>query len=48
MRDLNKSKIHAQIEKFLIMINSIFQDFSKQPESTHDVTKNLIQIHDTK
>ena len=47
MRDINKLNTQAQIEKSWMMNNSIYQETSKEPQSTLEATKRLIQILDT-
>ena len=47
MRDSNKLNTQAQIEKSWIMINSIYEETSIEPQSTLEATKHLIQILDT-
>ena len=48
MRDINKLSTRAQIEKSWSPNNSIFQENTKEPQSTLEATKHLIQILDTK
>ena len=48
MRDINKLTMRAQIEKPLTMNNGIYQDMSKESQSTLEATKRLIQILDAK
>ncbi len=48
MRDINKLKTRATVEKAWTMNNSIYQHTSKEPQSTIDTTKCLIQILDAK
>ena len=47
MRDINKLSTRAQIEKSWSLNNSIFQENTKEPQSTLVATKRLIQILDT-
>ena len=46
MRDIDKLSTQAQIEKSWMMNNSIYQETSKEPQSTLEATKHLIQILD--
>ncbi len=46
MRDINKLKTQAQIEKFWAVNNSICHDMPKEPQSILEATKCLIQILD--
>ncbi len=46
IRDTDKLKIRAQIEKSWAVKNSIYQDMPKEPQSTLEVTMHLIQILD--
>ena len=48
MRDINKLSTRAQIEKSWSLNNSIFQENTKEPQSTLEATKRLIQILDAK
>ena len=48
MRDINKLSARAQIEKSWSLNNSIFQENTKEPQSTLKATKRLIQILDAK
>ena len=48
MRDINKLSTRAQIKKSWSLNNSIYQDSTKEPQSTLEATKRLIQILDTK
>ena len=48
MRDINKLKTRATIERAWTMNNSIYQSTSKEPQSMLKATKCLIQILDTK
>eukprot|EP00804_Cyclotella_cryptica_P029391 CCRYP_013329-RA/>CCRYP_013329-RA protein AED:0.14 eAED:0.20 QI:0/0/0/1/0.5/0.33/3/0/844 len=48
MRDINKLKTRATIERAWTMNNSIYQDTSKEPQSTLEATKHLIHILDAK
>ena len=48
MRDINKLKTRVQIEKSWSKNNSIYQERSKEPQSTLEATKRLIQILDAK
>eukprot|EP00804_Cyclotella_cryptica_P019470 CCRYP_006636-RA/>CCRYP_006636-RA protein AED:0.47 eAED:0.67 QI:0/0/0/1/1/1/2/0/286 len=47
MRDINKLKTRATVDKAWTMNNSIYQDV-KEPQSTLEVTKRLIKILDAK
>ena len=46
MRDINKLNTQVQIEKSWAMNNSIYHETSKEPQSTLEATKPLIQILD--
>ncbi len=48
MRDINKLKTCAQIEKSWTTNNNIYQETSKEPQSTLEATKHFIKILDTK
>eukprot|EP00804_Cyclotella_cryptica_P004890 CCRYP_004949-RA/>CCRYP_004949-RA protein AED:0.36 eAED:0.67 QI:0/0/0/1/1/1/2/0/493 len=48
MRDINKLKTRATVEKAWTMNNSIYQETSKEPQSTLEATKRLIKILDAK
>ena len=48
MRDINELNTRAQIEKSWSLNNSIFQENTKEPQSTLEATKPLIQILDAK
>ena len=48
MRDINKLKTKASIERAWTMNNSIYQDMSKEPQSMLEATKCLIHILDAK
>ncbi len=48
MRDINKLSTIAQFEKSWSLNNSIFQENTKEPQSTLEATKRLIQILDAK
>ena len=48
MRDINKLKTRATIERAWTMNNSIYQDMSKEPQSTLKATKRLIHTLDAK
>ncbi len=48
MRDINKLTIRAQIERSWSLNNSIYQEKTKEPQSTLVATKHLIQIIDAK
>jgi len=48
MRDINKLKTRATIERAWTMNKSIYQSMSKEPQSRLEATKCLIQILDTK
>jgi hypothetical protein len=43
MRDINKLKTRATVEKAWTMNNSIYQETSKEPQSTLEATKRLIK-----
>ena len=43
MRDINKLKTRATVEKSWTMNNSIYQETSKEPQSTLEATKRLIK-----
>ena len=46
MRDINKLNTRAQMEKSWMMNSSIYQETSKEPQSTLEATKRLLQILD--
>ena len=46
MRDINKLKTRATVERAWMMTNSIYQEMSKEPQSTLEATKRLIHILD--
>ena len=46
--EINKLTTNAQIEKSWSLNNSIFQENTKEPQSTLKATKRLIQILDAK
>ena len=48
MRGKNKLTINTQIEKSWPLNNSIYQENTKEPQSTFEATKCLIQILDAK
>ena len=48
MRDINKLKTRATVERAWTMANSIYQETSKEPHSTLEATKRLIHILDAK
>ena len=48
IRDINKLETHTQIEKYWSLNNSIYQENTKEPQSTLEATKHLIQILDAK
>jgi len=48
MRNINKLKTRATIEKAWTMNNSIYQSMSKEPQSMLEAIKRLIQILDAK
>ena len=48
MRDINKLSTRAQIERFWLLNNCIFQENTKEHQSTLEATKRLIQILDAK
>ena len=48
MRDITKLNTQAQIEKSWLLNNSIYQENTKEPQSTLEATKYLIQILDAK
>eukprot|EP00804_Cyclotella_cryptica_P016680 CCRYP_001999-RA/>CCRYP_001999-RA protein AED:0.06 eAED:0.06 QI:1397/-1/1/1/-1/1/1/255/979 len=48
MRDINKLKTRATVEKAWTMNNSIYQETSKEPQSTLEATKRLMKILDAK
>eukprot|EP00804_Cyclotella_cryptica_P023885 CCRYP_010023-RA/>CCRYP_010023-RA protein AED:0.37 eAED:0.36 QI:0/0/0/1/1/1/2/0/274 len=48
MRDINKLKTRAAVERAWTINNSIYQDTSKEPQSTLEATKRLIHILDAK
>eukprot|EP00804_Cyclotella_cryptica_P019285 CCRYP_006161-RA/>CCRYP_006161-RA protein AED:0.46 eAED:0.96 QI:0/0/0/1/0/0.5/2/0/353 len=48
MRDINKLKTIATVEKAWTMNNSIYQETSNEPQSTLEATKRLIKILDAK
>ncbi len=48
MREINKLSTRAQIEKSWLLNNSIFQENTKEPQSTMEATKRLIQILEAK
>ena len=48
MRNINKLSTRAQIEKSWSLNNSIFQESTKEPQSTLEATIRLIQILDAK
>ena len=48
MRYINKLKARAMVERAWTMNNSIYQEMSKEPQSTLEATKRLIHILDTK
>ena len=47
MRDINSPKTRATVERAWTMNNSIYQESSKEPQSTLEATKHLIHILDT-
>ena len=48
LRDINKLTTKAQIEKYWLLNNSIYQENTKEPLSTLEAPKRLIQILDAK
>ena len=48
MRDINKLSTRAQIERSWSLNNSIFQENTKEPQSTLEAAKRLIQVLDAK
>ena len=48
MRDINELNTHSQTLKSCIVNNRIYQNMSKEPQSTLEATKHLIQILDAK
>ncbi len=48
MRDINKLTTRAQIERSWLLNNSIYQEKTKEPQSSLQATKCLIQILDAK
>eukprot|EP00804_Cyclotella_cryptica_P030445 CCRYP_008518-RA/>CCRYP_008518-RA protein AED:0.77 eAED:1.00 QI:0/-1/0/1/-1/1/1/0/91 len=48
MRDINKPKPRATVERAWTMNNGVYQDTSKEPQSMLEATKRLIHILDTK
>ena len=48
MRDINKLSTGAQTERSWSLNNSIFEENTKEPQSTLEATKRLIQILDAK
>ncbi len=48
MRDINKLTTKAQIEKSWLLNNSFYKENTKEPQSTLEATKCLIQILDAK
>ena len=46
IRDINNLKTRATVEWAWTMNKSIYQDTSKEPQSTLEATKHLIQILD--
>ncbi len=48
MRDINKLKTRATVERAWTMNNCIYQETSKEPQSTLEATKRLIHILDAR
>jgi hypothetical protein len=48
MRDINNLKTRATVERAWTMTNSIYQEMSKEPQSSLEATKRLIHILDAK
>ena len=48
MRNINKLNTKAQIKKSWLLIDGIYQENTKEPQTTLEATKCLIQILDAK
>ncbi len=44
IRDITKLNTQAQIEKSWLLSNSIYKENTKEPQSTVEATKGLVQI----